>query len=59
MKLNCFAKLLPQQDICLKSSSYPLLPGLVRPNIEFLLAKYKKACTFNKHVFRGFVIKIF
>ena len=45
-RLNCVAKLLQQQDICLKSSSYPLLPGLVRPNIENISAKSKKRLHF-------------
>ena len=52
-KLNCFAKLLLQQDICLKSASYPLLPGLVRPNIKTNSGSSKNACTFNKYVLEG------
>ena len=54
-KLNCFAKLLLQQDICLKSASYPYpqLPGIVRLNIEKILPTPTKACTFNKYVFKG------
>ena len=44
--LNCFAKLLLQQDICFKSASYPLLPGLVRLNIENNSANSKKRLHF-------------
>ena len=58
-KLNCFAKLLLRQDICLKSASYPLLLGLVRSNIEKISANSKNTCTFNKYAFRGFVKVIF
>ena len=46
-KLNCFAKLLLQQDICLKSASYPLLPGLVMPNIETNSVNSKKRLHFS------------
>ena len=45
-KLNCFAKRLLQQAICLISSSYPLLPGLVRPNKENIFSKSKKRLHF-------------
>ena len=54
-----FAKLLLQQDICLKSSPYPVLLCLVRPNIEKCQPNPKNACTINKYVLRGFVIEIF
>ena len=52
--------MLLQQAICLKSSSYPLLPGLVRPNKEKISAKFKKRLHFKKIMFfRGFGIAIF
>ena len=45
-KLNSFAKTLLQQAFCIKSSSYPLLPGLVRPNKEKNSVKSKKRLHF-------------